>query len=77
MESATFRTWLADRGCRFDQHESEKGHGHAAVTVHREGRTAELPLVGTRQSINLNTARAICQALDLEWTELPGSMSRV
>ena len=25
MESATFRKWLADRGCRFDQHEHESG----------------------------------------------------
>jgi len=24
MESATFRKWLAERGCRFDQHEHEK-----------------------------------------------------
>ena len=39
MESATFRKWLAERGCRFDQHEHEKrGEGQVIVTVHREGR---------------------------------------
>ena len=37
MESATFRKWLAERGCRFDQHEHEKrGEGQVIVTVHRE-----------------------------------------
>jgi hypothetical protein len=37
MENATFRKWLAEHGCRFDQHEREKrGEGR--------GRNAEVPL---------------------------------
>jgi len=75
MDSATFRSWLAERGCRFDRH--ERGKGQAAVTVHREGRTAELPMVGSHKPIDPETARAICQALDLDWSKLPGPASRV
>ena len=50
MESATFRKWLAEHGCRFDRHEHEKrGEGEVIVTVHREGRKAEVPLGGSHQ----------------------------
>src|SRR5665647_1193451 len=41
MQSATFRKWLAERGCRFDQPEHERGEGQVMVTVHREGRTSQ------------------------------------
>jgi hypothetical protein len=38
---------LAEHGCRFDRHEHEKrGEGQVMVTVHREGRKAEVPLGG-------------------------------
>ena len=78
MDSETFRTWLAERGCRFDHLEHEKrGEGHAAVTVHREGRTALLPLLGSRKAIEPETVRAVCDALALDWLELPGSADRV
>jgi len=78
MDSETFRSWLAERGCRFDgaEHE-ERGKGQAAVTIHREGRTAQLPLVGSHKAIDPETARAVCQALALDWSELPGPASRV
>ena len=47
MESATFRNWLAERGCRFDYREHhERGEGHVMVTVHREERTSQAPLGG-------------------------------
>jgi hypothetical protein len=53
MESATFRKWLADRGCRFDHHEHQKrGKGQMIVTVHREGRKAEVPLGGSHQNLD-------------------------
>ena len=45
MENATFRKWLIEQGCRFDTQNEERGEGHGTVTIHREGRTAELPLV--------------------------------
>jgi hypothetical protein len=74
MEPATFRSWLEQRGCRFDPHEhEERGHGSAVVTVHREGRTAQLPLGGSRKALDFATEQAICQALDLDWSELPGA----
>ena len=76
MDSDTFRSWLAERGCRFDHHEETRGRGQAAVTIHHEGRTAELPLVGSHKPIDLDTARDICQALGLDWSQLPGPEGR-
>ena len=39
MESATFRKWLVEQGCRIDGDEHPRGHeGHAMVTVHREAK---------------------------------------
>jgi hypothetical protein len=76
MDSETFRSWLAERGCRFDHHEEDRGDGQAAVTVHREGRTARLPLIGSHKPIDLETARAVCTALALDWSELPGPAGR-
>jgi hypothetical protein len=33
MESATFRKWLVEQGCRFDRHEHQQRHqGHVMVT---------------------------------------------
>jgi hypothetical protein len=46
METATFQKWLAEHGCRFDTAQEKRGRGRANVTVHREGRKAELPLGG-------------------------------
>jgi hypothetical protein len=31
MESATFRKWLAEQGCRFDRPEQKRGGGHAVA----------------------------------------------
>jgi len=76
MDSETFRSWLAERGCRFDHHEEQRGDGQAGVTVHREGRTAELPLIGSNKSIDPETVRAVCSALALDWSELPGPKGR-
>ncbi len=76
MDSETFRNWLAERGCRFGHHEEQRGQGQAAVMVYREGRTAELPLIGSRKSIDPETVRAVCSALALNWSELPGPESR-
>lgn len=78
MQSATFRKWLADRGCRFDSHKhQERSAGHAFVTVHRDGRTAQLPLVGSRDDLDPRDVRRICDELGLNWSELPGPQSRV
>jgi hypothetical protein len=78
MESATFRKWLADRGCRFDHHEhQERGHGHGIATVHRDGRSAQFPLLGSRKHLDPDEVRRICEALGLDWKELPGPKSQV
>ena len=76
MEYATFRKWLAERGCRFDTQQEERGDGHTAVTIYREGRTAELALVGSRHDLDPRTVHKVCAALGLEWSELPGPKGR-
>jgi len=77
MQSATFRKWLVDRGCRIDHLEHEqRGHGHATATVHREGRSVELPLVGSRKDLDPQDVRRICEALGLDWHDLLGPRSR-
>lgn len=78
METATFRKWLAERGCRFDPHQHHsRPHGHGATTIHREGRTATLPMVGTMEQLDPRLVRQICEELGLDFSELPGPKSRV
>ncbi len=76
MEYATFRKWLTEHGCRFDTQPEERGEGHGIVTIHREGRTAELPLVASRHELDHSSVRKVCEALDLEWSDLPGPKGR-
>ena len=77
MESRTFRNWLAERGCHFDSHDQEgRTHGHPAVTVHREDRSAKLPLLGLHEDLDSRLVRQICEDLKLDWSELPGPKSR-
>jgi len=78
MESATFRKWLAEKGCRFDRHEhQERGEGQVMVTVHREGRTSQAPLGGSRKDLDPRDVRRVCEELGLDWSKLPGPQSRV
>jgi hypothetical protein len=78
MDSETFRAWLADRGCRFDHKtHRERGAGHGVVTVHREGRSALMPLLGSNKPIDTQVAREVCEALGLDWSDLPGPKSRI
>jgi hypothetical protein len=78
MESATFRKWLAEHGCRFDEHQHERhGEGQVMVTVHREGRKTDVPLGGSRQSLDPRMVRQACEDLGLDWSRLPGPESRV
>lgn len=77
MNSDTFRAWLLEQGCRIEGRDGvRRGEGPTAAHVFREGRSAELPLVGSHKAIDAETARAICQALDLDWSRLPGPTSR-
>jgi hypothetical protein len=77
MESATFRKWLADRGCRFDRHEHQRGKGQIIVTAHREGRKTEVPLGGSRQNLEQRVVHRACEELGLDPSQLPGPQSRV
>jgi mRNA interferase HicA len=78
MESATFRKWLAERGCTFEKHGKGYGpHGISSVTVHRERRTAVMPLVGSRKRLDPRQVREIVVNLGLDPAELPGERSRV
>jgi hypothetical protein len=73
MNPDTFRKWLTERGCTFEQHERAKGGlGHATVTVRREGRRSELPMVGTKKDLDPDVVRRIVEDLDLPYGELPG-----
>ncbi len=77
MESATFRKWLAERGCTFDQHATgQRTHGIASVTVHREGRKAVIPLVGPRKRLDPRQVKEIVETLGLDPSDLPGKKNR-
>lgn len=76
MNPDTFRTWLRERGCSFEEHAHDRGGGHASVTVRREGRRAELPRSATRNDLDPAEVRRIVEALDLDPAELPGPQSR-
>jgi hypothetical protein len=78
MESATFRKWLVDQGCRIEGDEHPRGHeGHVMVTVRREGRKARVPLGGSHQTLDQRVVRRACEELGLEVSQLPGPKSRV
>lgn len=77
MESAVFRKRLAEQGCRFDRHEHQRRGQGGAVTVHREGRKAEIPLGGSHRILDPSVVRRACEELGLDWSELPGPRSRV
>jgi hypothetical protein len=77
MESSTFRKWLAERGCTFDQHPTGQGtHGIATVTAHREGRKAMISLVGSRKRLDPRQVKEIVESLGLDPSDLPGEKSR-
>ncbi len=78
VESATFRKWLAERGCRFEAgKDTVEARGHVYVTVHRENRKAILPDIGDKKALDPRIVRKIVEDLGLDWNELPGPMSRV
>jgi hypothetical protein len=45
--------------------------------VHREGKKSEVPLGGSRQILDPRIVRQACEELGLDWTHLPGPVSRV
>jgi hypothetical protein len=78
MESATFRKWLEERGCVVDPGKHYKGgRGHAILLIRREGRRAELPIVGAHHPLDPREVGRVCAELDLDPATLPGPTSRV
>ncbi|MGA9550264.1 MAG: hypothetical protein WBS14_21750 [Rhodomicrobium sp.] len=76
MEIDTFRKWLAERGCQFDTRGHLRGEGHGHLMIHREGRTAELPLAGAHHHLDADLGRQVCETLGLDESVLPGPKGR-
>ena len=66
------RTWVS---LRYVVRKARRSHG--TVTIHRAGRTAELPLVGASHNLDPRSVRQVCEALGLDWSKLPGPEGRV
>lgn len=77
MTPETFRRWLAERGCTFEQHEHKRGSGLPSVTIRRGGRRVVLYDSTSTQDLDPDEVRRIVDALGLDWEELPGPSSRV
>ena len=52
--------------------QEKRGEGHGTLTIHRAGRTAELPLAGAGHQLDPRSVRQVCEALGLDWSSLPG-----
>ncbi len=79
MESATFRKWLVQHGCRVEQLPpvKHKKKGITSVLVRRGARTAKLPLAGSKKRLADAVVHGIVDRLGLDRDELPGPRSRV
>jgi hypothetical protein len=47
------------------------------VTVHRDHRKTEIPLGGSRETLDSRIVQRACEELGLDWSQLPGPKSRV
>lgn len=77
MNAQTFRQWLTEKGCTFEETERKRGEGVATVIVRREGRRSEMPYASSRMDLQEEDVRRIVDELDLPFDELPGPQSRV
>lgn len=76
MTPQTFRSWLADRGCSFEQTERDRGGGIAAVRVRRGPRESLIPDAASHKDLPDEDVRRIVDDLDLPYDELPGPQGR-
>jgi hypothetical protein len=75
---ATFRKWLAEQRVPVRPHEHhQRREGHVMVTIHRDNRKTEIPLGGSRETLDLRIVKRACEGLGLDWSQLPGPKSRV
>jgi len=51
--------------------EPQQGEGHGHLTIHREGRVAELPLTESHYHLDADLVRAVCEKLRLNAADLP------
>ena len=75
MRADTFKQWLEEQGCRFDEHSHDRGQGHAGAVAKFEGKKSVLPLTGTHQDIDAEIVRRVVEELGLDMTKLPGSQN--
>ena len=79
MNSANFRRWLVEHGCRVERRMRvrHKRSGIGSALVRRGDREAELPLVGSRKDLPVDVVIEVVAKLGLDPAELPGPKSRV
>lgn len=78
MNSATFRKWLVEHGCRVERHMliKHRRSGIGSALVRLGEREAELPLVGSRKDLPADVVMSVVTKLGLDPAELPGAKSR-
>lgn len=78
VRTDTFKEWLADRGCVFEQtaRAGKKAHGFPDVIVKLGDRKAELHVAGAKQDLDPREVKRVVEALGLDGSELPGPASR-
>lgn len=54
-----------------------RGERHGILTIRREERTAEPPLVGPHHELDPRSVRQVCEALGLALSDLPEPKGRV
>jgi hypothetical protein len=77
MNAQTFRYWLSEHGCTFEDTARKRGEGHTSVIVRRGPRRSELPNTSSQMDLQEEEVRRIMDELDLPFDELPGPQSRV
>jgi len=73
MRVDTFKQWLVDQGCHFDEHSHDRGQGHVSAVVKLEGKESVLPPAGAHQDLDAEDVRRVIEELGLDISKLPGS----
>ena len=76
MNPQTFRQWLAERGCSFDQTKRDRGEGITALVVKLGPRQSLLPDTASSKDLPESEVRRIMDELELPYDELPGPQGR-